>query len=293
MRQFFLDTTGGLPRPGDEVTLDAEESHHLFTVLRGGRQTRLHLVDGRGHRLVAEFRDRAGRGGKLAGLRVVDIRRDEDELAVPRLVLACAVVKGRRFEWLLEKAVEIGVHHLWPLASERGVVEPGAGRRQRWQHILQAALKQSGRALLPELAEPCPLADCLDRLAGVPAYYGAAPAGDEDDDGGMGAEGGETIGDETASDETAGHETAGDETAGDEVTPRLWTDLLSARPEPLPERLAVLIGPEGGWSAGENGQLRAAGLAPLDLGPHVLRTETAAVAGVLALQGLRRAWRRV
>ncbi|MEZ4387498.1 MAG: RsmE family RNA methyltransferase, partial [Candidatus Krumholzibacteriia bacterium] len=59
-----------------------------------------------------------------------------------------------------------------------------------------------------------------------------------------------------------------------------------------PAELLVLIGPEGGWSAAELHLFAGRGAVPLTLGPHVLRTETAALAGLVALQQVRRAWIR-
>jgi 16S rRNA (uracil1498-N3)-methyltransferase len=53
-----------------------------------------------------------------------------------------------------------------------------------------------------------------------------------------------------------------------------------------PERVALLVGPEGGFAAGEVSMARAAGFLPVSLGPRILRTETAALAGTTLLQGL-------
>ena len=96
------------------MTLDADESHHLSTVLRGGRDHVLDLVDGRGH-AVDRQRPRAA----VANCALVEIltvhRRPLKKSGEPRLVLACAVVKGKRFEWVLEKAVELGAHQILPL----------------------------------------------------------------------------------------------------------------------------------------------------------------------------------
>ena len=72
----------------------------------------------------------AGRDGRLARIEIVAVREDPAEDGAPRLRLACGVVKGRRWEYALEKAVELGVHEIVPLLSEHGVVEPGRGRRE-------------------------------------------------------------------------------------------------------------------------------------------------------------------
>ncbi len=255
MRQFYLETRDGQsPLPGQVVDLAPDESHHLSTVLRGGRDPVLTLTDGRGHRYTARP---AGGGRRILQVEILTVDQDQEEVAPPLLVLACAVVKGKRFEWVLEKAVEMGVHRLLPVVAENGVIDPGTGRRQRWATILKAALKQSGRCWLPELDEPASLAEALSRAGAVSTMYGAVPG----------------------------------EVAG--TVP--WTDLLAdPPPQPVLERtscLAMFIGPEGGWAPAELAVLSTSGAVPVSLGPHVLRTETAAVAGLAALQALRRAWR--
>ena len=75
---------------------------------------------------------------------------------------------------------------------------------------------------------------------------------------------------------------------GDLVRP--WTFLLEEIPANVPSALTLMVGPEGGWSPAERETLLLAGAVPVDLNSHVLRTETAAVVGVFALQAIRRAW---
>ena len=253
MRQFFLETDPArLPRPGDTVTLDRDESHHLTTVLRGGRRSELDLVDGRGHRLTGLS---AGGDRKRAQVEILTVTTDQEEFREPRLVVACAVVKGRRFEWALEKAVELGAHEVLPLETDLGVVEPGAGKQERWRTIMTAALKQSGRSWLPSLTAPLPVAAALERTAAGPVLCGA-----------------------TAQDARALP-----------VPVLRWTDLLGDG-SPPPPTLTMLIGPEGGWSAAELSLMAGRGVRPVGLGPHILRTETATAAGLVVLQALRSRW---
>ena len=244
MRQFYLAVDPATPpRPGDVVGLDREEAHHLQGVLRGAGSRDWCLVDGLGRRYTA----RALGGGRDPRFEIVSVEEDPREESGPQLALACAVVKGRHFELVLEKAVELGARRLLPLVTERGVIEPGAGRRARWDAILRGALKQSGRCRLPELSEPLPLAEALAACAGDRLYAGGSPA-----ERGL---------------------------------------LAPARaggvgPAPAAGRLALFIGPEGGWTATEAALLAAAGALPLDLGPFTLRTETAAIAGLAVLRAL-------
>ncbi|MCP4574302.1 MAG: 16S rRNA (uracil(1498)-N(3))-methyltransferase [bacterium] len=243
MRWFYLHCESAAATPpvvGDEVVLDAEESHHLLAVLRRRTDDPVHLLDGRGHRLTGRL---AGGDGRAARVEITHVAFDETELATPRLRLVCGVVKGRRWEWALEKAVELGVHAIVPLLAEHGVVEPGRGRRDRWPGVLRAALKQSGRAWLPELGEPVGLDQALETVGDGPCFFGAVP----------------------------GEVDAVPPLAAIATAP-WWT---------------VFIGPEGGWTAAERGALAKAGALPLALGPHVLRTETAAAAALALLQSRR------
>lgn len=252
MRQFFLDSPdAAVPAVGDTVLLDPEESHHLLKVLRLGSDRSVHLVDGRGHRLRGRCLDPEGRRARVE---ILAVAADPDEAAPPRLRLACGVVKGRRWEWALEKAVECGAHAIVPLLTEHGVVEPGRGRRERWLGVLRSALKQSGRCLLPELDEPRRLADFLASGPDGPLAFGVVP------------------------DERAGEPApAGLPTPADGGTVPTW--------------LTVVVGPEGGWTEMERESLRSAGATGMDLGPHVLRTETAAVAALTLAQATRHSWR--
>lgn len=256
MRQFFLATDPvALPQPGDRVTLDRDESHHLLGVLRGAGDRDWCLVDGRGNRFTARTVGQGGvpQGGRLAELEIQTVARDPREDQGPRLTLACAVVKGRHFDLVVEKAVELGADRLLPLVTARGVIEPGEGRRLRWEALMRAALKQSGRCRLPLLDDPLDLAAALTACDGDQLYVGAAP----DERALMG-----------------------------EGPPAAWPTVGEA-----PAVLALFIGPEGGWTPEEARRLAAAGARPLDLGPFTLRTETAAIVGLGALRALAGAGR--
>jgi 16S rRNA (uracil1498-N3)-methyltransferase len=256
VRLFFFSGGDNLV-PDADCLLDAEESHHLCHVLRVRPGEAVTLTDGRGGlfegRLLRRERGRAR-------IRIEARREDPRETAPPRLRLVCAVVKGRRFEWALEKAVELGAHHIVPAATGRGVVKPRRGKQDRWQGLVQAAVKQALRSQLPALAPVTGFPDALDAaLTSGPVYWAAAP-GDAPDDALPG------------------------------------TDLLvetkatGAPAPPVPAWLTVCVGPEGGWTEDERRLLREGGARALDLGPHVLRTETAAVAALQVLQALRRRW---
>jgi 16S rRNA (uracil1498-N3)-methyltransferase len=253
VRHFFLELeTGEIPAVGQIVTLDQEESHHLGTVLRGGRDQEVALTDGRGNRFVAGV---SRRDRRQAHLEILSMQRDDDEFAAPRLVLGMAMVKVKRFEWALEKAVELGVHRISPLITEHSVVEPGKEKSKRWRTIMKSAVKQCGRSFLPGLDEVVQLKQFLQNSKAGLTVFGAVPG-------------------EQGLDEPA-------------VT---LLDLAARQPGQLPPQITALIGPEGGWSEQEVSLFQESGLQPVNLGPHILRAETAAAACLAGLQGVRQGW---
>ncbi len=249
MRQFLLALPAEHPAaPGDVVVLDTDEARHLKTVLRVDAGAVLNLTDGQGYRYTGTLL--AG-PGKRVSVEILSCSHDESEGLRPRLVLAVAVVKAKRFEWAVEKACELGAHAIVPLQTEYGVIQPRSGKQKRWQTILASAVKQCGRSLIPELGEAMTLAALLESAQG-PVWYGAAP----------------------------GVERERQKTG-------LSTSPETGKRGAVPQELVVCIGPEGGWSAAELDMLAAAGAEPLYLGPHVLRTETAAAAALVVLQQWR------
>ena len=81
-----------------------------------------------------------------------------------RVTLAVAPVKGERFDWLVEKAVEAGAARILPVVTARTVMEAG-GRGERWQRVALAAMKQTKRSRLTEVAEARPFGEALAGLA--------------------------------------------------------------------------------------------------------------------------------
>jgi len=253
VRHFFLDLeTSELPAVGQTVNLDREESHHLGTVLRGGRQQEVVLTDGRGHRFDALV---TSQDRRKASLEILTVKRDEDEFANPRLVLALAMIKTKRFEWALEKAVELGVHRIVPLITEHVVKDLGSTKVKRWQTMMRSAIKQCGRSYLPELVAPQSVSSFVESGVNGLAVFGAIP---------------EEVG------------------LNDKPVPLL--QLAGEKPETLPDSLIAMIGPEGGWSEVEVTRFMNHGLQPITLGPHILRAETAATACLAGLQSVRQAW---
>jgi 16S rRNA (uracil1498-N3)-methyltransferase len=146
-----------------EVTLRAAEAHHARRVLRLEVGARIVCFDGLGSawecEIVAFERD-AARARAVARL------ADEPERR-PRLTLAQGVLKGDRMDLVVQKATELGVARLAPIAAERSVARPEAGRVERWRRVALEAAKQCERNRLPGIAEPAPLGATLAEMEGA------------------------------------------------------------------------------------------------------------------------------
>jgi len=151
-RLFFLP---GASTDAGSQALPPEEAHHVARVLRLGAGDHIGVLDGRGMEGTAEIVS-ATKGRVL--VRVLTLGPGAREPGRPVVVVA-GLVKGPRWDFLIEKATELGATHIAPLAAGRSVVR--GGRLERWQRIALAAAKQSLRARIPELAAPRGLADIL------------------------------------------------------------------------------------------------------------------------------------
>jgi 16S rRNA (uracil1498-N3)-methyltransferase len=134
---------------GDEVSFPPEEVRHLVFVLRKRKGDKVWAVDGKGgaHEVELVLLTRKEAKGRIL--------RSESNVGESRIAvtLAAGVLKGERFDWLVEKAVELGVHSIVPFLSEGTTVNPNAPRVRRWNNIALAAMKQCGRSMLPAVDE--------------------------------------------------------------------------------------------------------------------------------------------
>lgn len=228
---------------GVEALLDEEESKHLVSVMRAQAGDRIELLDGEGRTGEAEI---LIPHKKRTSIRILSQRRVEP--VAPRKILVQALVREQKMDWIIQKAVELGVHEIWPLQAEHAVVkirpDEAAKKSARWQAIAMGACKQSGNPWMPVMAPVRGLADVLKALP----PSGAACFG-----------------------------------ALQENAVPLPALLGRLRMEKCPQ-LALFIGPEGDFSAGEVAALLAAGVQPVSLGPIVFRVETASLFILSAVQ---------
>lgn len=278
MHRFFVSPEQLSHRP---VTLTGAQAHQVGRVLRLRPADSVVLLDNSGMAYEATILAQRRAGVELA---IVRSWLAGGEPAV-FLTLFQAVIKGERFGWALQKGTEAGISRFVPLICERNVVEDRqafAGKRARWERIIQEAAEQSGRGRLPELAECQRFSEALlDRCAALGCRAGQGSPG--------------TSGEEPGAFDVREAEPgrAEDAAAAEGTTLRLiaWeaetsTGLRAALADaalgPRP-RIDLFIGPEGGWAPEEVRQAQAHGVQPVSLGPRILRAETAGVVAAAAI----------
>lgn len=183
-------------------------------------------------------------GKKNASAEIKAFSPQEAELPYA-ITLAQALPEASKMDWIIEKAVELGVAVVQPLAAKRCVVrltsERAAKKSEHWQGIIVAACEQSGRNRLPHLAEP---SDFKDWIGQHDMHLRIL------------------------------------------LTPHAEHSLSDwARHHP-PQAVTLLIGPEGGFTEQEEEAARAQNVLPLSMGARVLRTETAGLAALAALNAV-------
>ena len=156
MRTFFAPPE---KREGDSIRLDPEELHHAQTVLRLKPGEHVRVLDGAGGSFEGSLEFSSGS---------ISIRQRHTVPRPPcRVVLAMSLIKGDRWDWFLEKSVEIGVARIIPILTEHSLVRIAPAHEDRklarWRQIAVGALKQSGQPYLPEIAAPLLFSDVLQR----------------------------------------------------------------------------------------------------------------------------------
>jgi 16S rRNA (uracil1498-N3)-methyltransferase len=230
-RRFFIEQFAG-PR----ALMEGEAAHHLGRVLRAQPGQLYELSD----------------GSKVWLGRIEIVSRDSVEFSLVeelpayhsplRTTLLLSVVKFDSFEWALEKATELGVSRIVPLAaarSEKALLAAAIKRAERWKKLLLEASQQSRRVQVPmldTLAKPeTVFAKCEE---GLRVFLSEAPDA------------------------------------------KLLREVLRGQQA---ESAVLAIGPEGGWTDAEFSAARAAQFQGASLGKLILRTETAVVASLAAL----------
>jgi 16S rRNA (uracil1498-N3)-methyltransferase len=238
--------------PGDEIVeLPRDEAEHLTRVLRLAVGDTVAVFDGRGR----EFAGRVVSAGRRdARVQLVSRIEPAAEARVP-ITLAQAVLKGEKMDDVVRDAVMLGVTAVQPIVTKRTETTVAtllkSARLERWQRVALASVKQSRRAMVPEIRMPLTLESYLAdppaalRLMlvepSVPSPGTSAPA---------------------------------------------IESLSVVRAESAPADAALFVGPEGGWTEAERAAAAAAGARLVTLGHRTLRADAVPVAAISVLQFL-------
>jgi 16S rRNA (uracil1498-N3)-methyltransferase len=223
----------------DKVLLSEEESHHLVRVLRVRPGDIFMAHDGKG----GIYRCRLAKGPGGWHGEIVEKVESQTESALS-ICLAQSLIKKDKFEWVIQKAVELGIEAIIPVISWRTEIRLDEGglshKMQRWEKIVAEAFKQSGRKVLPTLHAPLPLETFLQNWSADLRF----------------------VLDE----------------AGGVPLRSLLQEKRSAR------SCYFLVGPEGGWDERDRQLLSTHGVTAVQLGKRVLRTETCPITVLSILQ---------
>lgn len=240
---------------GDEITVGEDDARYLSRVLRLAVGAPLVLFDGRG----GEYEATIVAAGRREVVVAVGEHRPVERESPLAITVAQGISRGERMDHVVQKTTELGASGIVPLICERGVVrldeKRAAARLEHWQRVAAGACRQCGRNRLPRIA---PITVLEDWLAAPPEGLRLMLAPEAD----------EHLTDLRPPGDAAGSSDTGSDTS------------------PVAGPVTILVGPEGGLTDEETAAAVAAGFRPVGLGPRVLRTETAAVAGVTALQTL-------
>ncbi len=230
-RRFFVERIHG-----GEAELTGDDARHLARVLRAEPGQRYELSD--------------NHSAYLAEISAADSRRVTFRIIeplpaaapAPAIALFTALIKFDRFEWLVEKATELGVARIVPVnaaRAEKGLASAASKRAERWRKIARESSQQARRVRMPEIAAPAEFPAALADSSRYRYFL--------------------------------------------EEQPGALPIVRALPPEPSrssADSIALLAGPEGGWTDGERAQAKDAGWTPVSLAPNILRAETAAIAAL-------------
>ncbi|MEP7207611.1 MAG: 16S rRNA (uracil(1498)-N(3))-methyltransferase [Casimicrobiaceae bacterium] len=252
---------------GAEYTLPDAVAHHAVRVNRLGTGDALVLFDGSGGEYAGTLVAADKRGARVR-IGAFDAVERESPLDV---VLVQAIIANDAMDYAVRKAVELGVTEIAPVITARSAPLPAGERADRrlahWRQVAIAACEQCGRNRVPPVRAPVVLAE-LGFADPESAPAGAVPRADAIDH---------------------DHDPALDAAPRGPPPARITyicaprgATPLAAMPHVV--RCAVVVGPEGGFTAAEVAMATARGAVAVSLGPRVLRAETAAIAVLAVLQ---------
>ena len=229
---------------GQHYGLTAAASHHLINVLRLSIGDRLVVFNNTGNEYAAHLVD-VNKRTAMVEIKTCDLVDCESPL---QITLAHGLARGEKMDLIIQKAVELGVSHFVPLLTQYTNVKLSGDRltkrHEHWQQVIISASEQCGRNRLMSIVQPMPFLAFITKIK--------------------------------AHDIT-------DNTVNLLLDPA-GQIRLSDLNSPTTKQVNLLVGPEGGFSTDEINHAKQASFQGIQLGPRILRTETAALAVVSILQ---------
>jgi 16S rRNA (uracil1498-N3)-methyltransferase len=236
-RRFFVEAFAG-----GTACLTGDAAHHLGRVLRAEPGQLYELSDAHSVFLARVERVSGNRIDFALLEKLPAVRASLD------VSILLAIVKFDRYEWALEKATELGVNTIVPLAAERSenaLVAAAVKRAARWRKILLESAQQARCLRQPFLCDvTLPAAAFAENIAPLKVLFS--------------------------------------ERSGAVPVQAIFNEAESKEIENVPQRIALAVGPEGGWTDQEFDAASAAGFREASLGSNILRTETAVIAALAA-----------
>lgn len=232
MHRFFVEE----PAMGaNSITITGGDVNHIKNVLRMSVGDKICVINGQNNKEY--YCEITALGSDTVDTRICEIRESDQELA-NEIVLFQGLPKSDKMELIIQKAVELGVHTIVPVSTDRTVVKldakKEANKRKRWMSISESAAKQSGRLRIPKVTQVVSFREALEMAGKMDVRL-------------------------------IPYELA----EGMEKTREIMSGIQPG------QSVAVFIGPEGGFESSEIEKAREIGVQSITLGKRILRTETA------------------
>ena len=248
MNRFFVDQKNVMD--GEILITDREDIHHITKVLRLKEGDVCDISDSAEWEYSVEL---TSISKDEVRTKILDKQKFAKEPTL-KLTLFQGVPKQGKMETIIQKSVELGVHNIVPVFTARTVVLPNDnfGKKiERWQKVSAEAVKQCKRGIIPRIENAVSFAEMLEIIK--PKKDGAGKF--------------DAVLFPYENEENYSIKSA-------------LRELKETFGEPIPQNVAIVIGPEGGFSDDEADELKDAGVYCVSLGKTILRTETAGPAAI-------------
>lgn len=233
MPKFFIDF--GADSPDSRIEITGSDALHISKTLRMKVGEKLTVTDSSGTDYFTVIEDVA----KESIILRIESKRKSDAESVKEVFLFQALIKNEKMDTVIQKAVELGANHIYPVSAERSIVkldsESGKKKLERWNKIAKEASKQCGRGIIPTVHEVVSIKEASEIMSELDKSFYC-------------------------------YEISNGRTVKDVLKEE---DFRS---------VGFYIGPEGGIAPSEAETFDAVGIPSVSLGKLILRTETAGMA---------------